>query len=105
MSIKKKGVGSEARAERLDNADADLQLLGEAERSRQLHKQKKRRRQGHEEDVCSKFFLFYDIVYTVRFILCYWNLLSKDSMHLYCLWMRGEVKKMQSTKRTQNLMV
>ncbi|KAL1552328.1 cytochrome P450 monooxygenase 57 [Salvia divinorum] len=54
LSIKKKGLGSEVRAERLDNADADLQLLGEAERSRQLHKQKKRRRQGHEEDVLTK---------------------------------------------------
>lgn len=66
--MKKKGLGSEARAERLANADADLQLLGEAERSRQLHKQKKRRRQGHEEDVCSKPLMFYDIfVYISRY--------------------------------------
>ncbi|XP_057768939.1 uncharacterized protein LOC130988965 isoform X2 [Salvia miltiorrhiza] len=34
--------------------DADLQLLGEAERSRQLHKQKKRRRQGHEDEVLNR---------------------------------------------------
>ncbi|KAH6828482.1 Cyclophilin-like peptidyl-prolyl cis-trans isomerase family protein [Perilla frutescens var. hirtella] len=54
LSLKKKGIGSEARAERLANADADLQLLGEAERARQLNKQKKRRRQGHEEDVLAK---------------------------------------------------
>lgn len=50
----KKGIGSEARAERLANADVDLQLLGEAERERQLQKQKKRRRHGHEEDVLAK---------------------------------------------------
>ncbi|KAK6119577.1 hypothetical protein DH2020_046679 [Rehmannia glutinosa] len=44
----------EARAERMANADTDLQLLGEAERERQLKKQKKRRRQGHEDDVLAK---------------------------------------------------
>ncbi|KAL0330680.1 UNVERIFIED_CONTAM: Peptidyl-prolyl cis-trans isomerase CYP57 [Sesamum angustifolium] len=52
--LKKKGIGSEARAERMVNADADLQLLGEAERERQLQKQKKRRRQGHEDEILSK---------------------------------------------------
>ncbi|KAK6140733.1 hypothetical protein DH2020_025531 [Rehmannia glutinosa] len=46
----------EARAERMANADTDLQLLGEAERERQLKKQKKRRRQGHEDDQNSKKF-------------------------------------------------
>ncbi|KAK6162006.1 hypothetical protein DH2020_001847 [Rehmannia glutinosa] len=50
LSMKKKGIGSEARAARMANADTDLQLLGEAERERQLKKQKKRRRQGHEDD-------------------------------------------------------
>lgn len=50
--MKKKGIGSEVRAERLANADADLQLLGEAERGRQLQKQKKRRLQGREDEVC-----------------------------------------------------
>uniref|UniRef100_A0A166ERV7 PPIase cyclophilin-type domain-containing protein n=1 Tax=Daucus carota subsp. sativus TaxID=79200 RepID=A0A166ERV7_DAUCS len=50
----KKGIGSEARAERLANADVDLQLLGEAERDRQLQKQKRRRRHGHEDDVLAK---------------------------------------------------
>lgn len=51
LSLKKKGIGSEARAERMANTDADLQLLGEAERERHLQKQKKRRRQGHEDEV------------------------------------------------------
>jgi peptidyl-prolyl cis-trans isomerase SDCCAG10 len=49
--MKKRGLGSEARAERMANADADLQLLGEAERGRQLQKQKKRRLQGREDEV------------------------------------------------------
>lgn len=60
--MKKKGIGSDARAERMANADSDLQLLGEAERERQLQKQKRRRRQGHEDEVCSKpvvILLFY----------------------------------------------
>lgn len=51
LSLKKKGIGSEVRAERMANADADLQLLNEHERERQLQKQKKRRRQGKEQDV------------------------------------------------------
>ncbi|KAF5936367.1 hypothetical protein HYC85_027496 [Camellia sinensis] len=50
----KKGIGSEARAERMVKADADLQLLGEAEREKQLQKQKRRRRQGHEDEVLAK---------------------------------------------------
>uniref|UniRef100_A0A5B7BEZ3 Putative peptidyl-prolyl cis-trans isomerase CYP57 n=1 Tax=Davidia involucrata TaxID=16924 RepID=A0A5B7BEZ3_DAVIN len=54
LFIKKKGIGSEARAERMAKADADLQLLSEAERERQLQKQKKRRRQGHEDEVLAK---------------------------------------------------
>lgn len=52
LYLKKKGMGSEARAEHMAKADADLQLLDEAERQRQLTKQKKRRRLGHEEEVC-----------------------------------------------------
>lgn len=51
LSLKKKGIGSEARVELLANADADLQLLNEAERGRQLNKQKKRRLQGREDEV------------------------------------------------------
>ncbi|KAL1353395.1 hypothetical protein HN51_017346 [Arachis hypogaea] len=54
LSLKKKGIGSEARAERIANADADLQLLNEAERGRQLQKQKRRRLQGREDDVLAK---------------------------------------------------
>lgn len=59
LSLKKRGLGSEARAERMANADVDLQLLGEGERGRQLQKQKKRRLQGREEDVSYElWFLF-----------------------------------------------
>lgn len=54
LSLKKKGIGSEARAEHMANADVDLQLLGQAERERQLQKQKRRRRQGHEDEVLAK---------------------------------------------------
>ncbi|GAV56961.1 Pro_isomerase domain-containing protein [Cephalotus follicularis] len=54
LSLKKKGIGSEARAERLVNADADLQLLGNAERGRLMQKQKKRRLQGREDEVLAK---------------------------------------------------
>ncbi|GFZ15554.1 cyclophilin-like peptidyl-prolyl cis-trans isomerase family protein [Actinidia rufa] len=54
LYLKKKGIGSEARSERMVKTNADLQLLGEAERERQLQKQKKRRRQGHEDDILAK---------------------------------------------------
>ncbi|KAJ8773662.1 hypothetical protein K2173_005908 [Erythroxylum novogranatense] len=54
LALKKKGIGSEARAERIANADADLQLMGEVERGRLLHKQKKRRLQGRENDVLAR---------------------------------------------------
>ncbi|KAF5467957.1 hypothetical protein F2P56_012158 [Juglans regia] len=54
LSLKKKGIGSEARAERMAIADSDLQLLGDAERGRQLQKQKKRRLQGREDEVLAK---------------------------------------------------
>ncbi|RVW52383.1 Peptidyl-prolyl cis-trans isomerase CYP57 [Vitis vinifera] len=54
LALRKKGIGSEARAERMAKADADLQLLGEAEQQRQLQKQKKRRLQGREDEVLAK---------------------------------------------------
>ncbi|KAK4372899.1 hypothetical protein RND71_008283 [Anisodus tanguticus] len=52
LSLKRKGIGSEARAERMANANTDLQLLSGPERERQLLKQKRRGRKGQEEDVC-----------------------------------------------------
>ncbi|OMO66985.1 hypothetical protein CCACVL1_20885 [Corchorus capsularis] len=54
LSIKKKGLGSEARAERMAKADTDLQLYNEAERGRLLQKQKKRRLQGREDEILAK---------------------------------------------------
>lgn len=54
LSLRKKGLGSEARGELMVNADTDLQLLGAAERERHLQKQKKRRRGGHENEVLEK---------------------------------------------------
>lgn len=54
LYLKKKGIGSEARAERMAKADTDLQLLGEAERGRHLQKQKKRRLQGREDEALVK---------------------------------------------------
>lgn len=55
--MKRKGIGSEARTERMATADVDLQLLGEGERERQLKKQKKRRLQGREDEVCYDIFV------------------------------------------------
>lgn len=57
--MKKKGIGSEARAERMAIADTDLQLLNKAEKGRQLLKQKKRRLQGREDEVCYDFDLYF----------------------------------------------
>ncbi|XXG42438.1 hypothetical protein AAC387_Pa01g2720 [Persea americana] len=54
LALKKKGIGSEARAERMAKADSDLQLMGQAEQERQMQKQKKRRLQGRAEDTLSK---------------------------------------------------
>ncbi|XP_031103639.1 peptidyl-prolyl cis-trans isomerase CYP57 isoform X1 [Ipomoea triloba] len=54
LFIKKKGIGSDAKAERMATADADLQLLSGAERERQLLKQKKRRRHGQEDEILAK---------------------------------------------------
>ncbi|XP_024959792.1 peptidyl-prolyl cis-trans isomerase CYP57 isoform X2 [Cynara cardunculus var. scolymus] len=64
LFLKKKGIGSEVRAERTANADADLQLLNEHERERQLQKQKRRRRQGREEDVLAKLEKFKSSMFT-----------------------------------------
>lgn len=58
LSIRKKGIGSEARAVRIANTDTDLQLLNNAERDRLLQKQKKRRLKGREDDVCCRI-VFY----------------------------------------------
>ncbi|KAF6157245.1 hypothetical protein GIB67_041706 [Kingdonia uniflora] len=54
LSLKKKGLGSEARAERLAKADVDLQLLSHTEQVEHLRKQKKRRNQGREDEVLAK---------------------------------------------------
>ncbi|KAI3991964.1 hypothetical protein MKX01_012909 [Papaver californicum] len=54
LALKKKGIGSEVRAERLAKADTDIQLLNNAEQSRHLHKQKKRRIKGREDEVLGK---------------------------------------------------
>ena len=51
LSLKKKGIGSEASAERMSRTDANLQLLNPAEQERHLQKQKKRRLQGREDEV------------------------------------------------------
>lgn len=58
LSMKKKGIGSEARADRMANADTDLQLLNNSERERLLQKQKKRRIKGREDDVLAKLEAF-----------------------------------------------
>lgn len=54
LSLKKKGIGSEASAERMSKADANLQLLNPAEQERHLQKQKKRRLQGREDETLAK---------------------------------------------------
>ncbi|KAL9230402.1 hypothetical protein vseg_005761 [Gypsophila vaccaria] len=54
LAIKKKGIGSEARAERMVNADTDLQMLNNIERERYMQKQKKRRLRGREDEVLAK---------------------------------------------------
>ena len=67
LALRKKGIGSEARAERMAKADADLQLLGEAEQQRQLQKQKKRRLQGREDEVCYSFFFLSFLYFILSF--------------------------------------
>ncbi|KAG6508703.1 hypothetical protein ZIOFF_034083 [Zingiber officinale] len=54
LSMKKMGIGSEARADLMDKADADMELLNHAEQERQLLKQKRRRNQGREGDTLAK---------------------------------------------------
>ncbi|KAL8171065.1 hypothetical protein V2J09_022869 [Rumex salicifolius] len=54
LSINKKQVGSEARAERLANTDTDLELLNTREQARLMQKQKKRRLQGREDEALAK---------------------------------------------------
>uniref|UniRef100_A0A1J3JZ12 Peptidyl-prolyl cis-trans isomerase CYP57 n=1 Tax=Noccaea caerulescens TaxID=107243 RepID=A0A1J3JZ12_NOCCA len=54
LSLKKKGIGSEAKAERMEKGDADLELYNASERARQLHKLKKRRLRGNEDAVLAK---------------------------------------------------
>lgn len=68
--MKKKGIGSEARTELMDKADADLELLNHSEQERQLLKQKRRRNQGREEDVriCT---VSYTKPFVMLFICCY----------------------------------
>lgn len=72
LALRKKGIGSEARAERMAKADADLQLLGEAEQQRQLQKQKKRRLQGREDEVCYSFFFLSFLYFILSFAFMVW---------------------------------
>lgn len=71
LSLKKKGIGSEARAERMAKADVDLQLFSEAEQGRLLQKQKKRRIQGREDEVYYVFvvILTFFTIYLFIFIV------------------------------------
>ncbi|XP_050219728.1 peptidyl-prolyl cis-trans isomerase CYP57 [Mercurialis annua] len=64
LSLKKRGIGSEVRAERMANADVDLQLFNDAERGRLLKKQKKRRLQGREDEVLAKIQNFKKVIST-----------------------------------------
>lgn len=54
LSLKKKGIGSEAKADNLAKSATDLQLLPDADRERELQKLKKRRLHGREEDTLAK---------------------------------------------------
>lgn len=54
FSMKKKGIGSEASAERMSKGDANLQLLNPAEQEKHLQKQKRRRLQGREDETLAK---------------------------------------------------
>lgn len=71
LSIRKKGIGSEARAERVANADTDLQLLNNAERERLLQKQKKRRLKGREDEVCCHVSLILQLLVVLYFFSRY----------------------------------
>ncbi|BBN08039.1 peptidyl-prolyl cis-trans isomerase SDCCAG10 [Marchantia polymorpha subsp. ruderalis] len=54
LSIKKRGLGSEARAEAAATADLDMQLLSPLEQQRARFKQRKRTLQGREENTLAK---------------------------------------------------
>ncbi|KAG6556057.1 hypothetical protein Mapa_001998 [Marchantia paleacea] len=54
LSIKKMGLGSEARAEAAATADLDMQLLSPLEQQRARFKQRKRTLQGREENTLAK---------------------------------------------------
>ncbi|KQK08443.1 peptidyl-prolyl cis-trans isomerase CYP57 [Brachypodium distachyon] len=54
LSLKKKGIGSEASTERRSRGDANLQLLNPAEQEKHLKKQRKRSLQGREEETLAK---------------------------------------------------
>ncbi|KAL5226603.1 hypothetical protein ABZP36_014868 [Zizania latifolia] len=54
LSMKKKGIGSEAVAERMSKGDANLQLLNPAEQERHLQKQRRRHLQGREDETLAK---------------------------------------------------
>jgi len=68
LSLKKKGIGSEAKAEHMEKGDTDLQLYNASERARQLHKLKKCRLQGNEDAVSCLWlnfkFIFWLIIYS-----------------------------------------
>ncbi|XP_037405741.1 peptidyl-prolyl cis-trans isomerase CYP57-like [Triticum dicoccoides] len=54
LSLKKKGVGSEANTERMSRGDVNLQLLNPAEQEKHLKKQRKRSLQGREVETLAK---------------------------------------------------
>lgn len=65
LSLKKKGIGSEANTERMSRGDVNLQLLNPAEQEKHLKKQRKRSLQGREEEVL--FFCFLTATFLVPF--------------------------------------
>ncbi|CAN1217416.1 Peptidyl-prolyl cis-trans isomerase CYP57 [Linum perenne] len=67
LSLKKKGTGSEVRAQRMATADTELQLYGEVERGRLLQKQKKRRIGRREDEVCHVIMFFAVLAKLERF--------------------------------------
>ncbi|KAJ3671140.1 hypothetical protein LUZ60_008566 [Juncus effusus] len=54
LSLKKKGIGSEAKKDRLFKNNSDLQLFNKSEQERQIKKQKKRQLQGRDESTLAK---------------------------------------------------
>jgi hypothetical protein len=86
LSLKKKGIGSEARAERIANTDSDLQLMGEAERGRQLQKQKKRRIQGREDEVSYELVVLICFISLISSYFLGSSLLAKALQQVVHLW-------------------